>query len=134
MSKPAVNPFTLDDCLLTLGADDYEAHVSGVEFVPTSQTLRWKGLSPTSIHTRQTKAEWSARIAFAQDWENPASLSNYLLDHAGEEVPATFEPINGGQAFTATLVLAPPPIGGNRDAWAVGEATCGVIGKPVKVA
>lgn len=137
MAAIAVAPFLLKDCKLTLGtaagaADNYEGHVSSVEFVPSASSVNWKGLTPASVFTFQSTATWVANLAYAQDWATTNSLSAFLLAHEGEQMVAVFTPITGGAKFTATVNITPGSIGGAVDAVAVSTVTLGVIGKPVK--
>lgn len=133
MAEIVVHPFTMKDVTLSIGADDYKQHVSRVRFEPTVPQVKWKGLAPTASFTDQGLADWVCNLAIAQDWDDPTSLANYLLDNEGTQVDATFEPVNGGQAFTATIILAPPAIGGDVDTVAAAEVSCGVVGRPEKV-
>lgn len=138
MAEIAVDPFDLKDVDLEFdpaGVDhNFKAHVSTVQFVPTSSTSTWKGLAPSAVFTFGQKATWTCRMDFAQDWETTNSLAQYLLANEGEEVDVSFTPRSGqGPSFTATLILAAPPIGGTVDQAAVGSVTHGVKGKPVLV-
>lgn len=126
----AVHPFQLTDCLFTVETDSYEAHVSKVEFAPTSTAAKFKGLTPTAVFTFAGAPEWVCNLTFAQDWDTPNSLSRYLYEHAGEEIAVTFEPKKGGSAITANIVAQPGPIGGDIDAVAVATVALGVNGRP----
>jgi hypothetical protein len=130
MTVVAVAPFLLRDVILTLGTDSYQAHVSQVEFVPTSSPVVWKGLTPSSVHTLGTTATWVCNLAFAQDFETVDSLSLYLHANEGDEVVGIFEPIAGGATVTANLILTPGGIGGTVDGVAVASVSLGVSGKP----
>lgn len=125
MAEIAVQPFILRDCLFQVEADNYEAHVSQVEFAPSSSVVRFKGLTPTSNFAFGTAAEWVANLAYAQDWATPESLSEYLHEHEGESIDVTFQPLNGGRSVTATLVVAPGAIGGAVDSVAVASVSLG---------
>lgn len=126
----AVNPFILRDCTFTVATSDYVAHVSTVEFVPSSSTVNWKGLTPAAVYAFGTSATWACNLSFAQDWSTPNSLSRYLYDNEGEEIVVVFEPVAGGTSITATLLIAPGSIGGAIDSVAVSTVTLGVKGKP----
>lgn len=130
MPAIAVSPFQMTNCLFTVEADNYEAHVSTVEFVPTSKTAEFKGLAPTSVHTFAGAPTWVANLTFAQDWTTANSLSRYLFENAGEEIDVTFEPVLGGPAVTATIIAQPGSIGGAVDAVATSTVSLGVVGKP----
>lgn len=125
MATPIVKPFIMRDCLFQVEEDNYEAHVSQVQFDPSSQVVRWKGLTPTSNHSFGTTAEWSCNLAYAQDWNTAASLSEYLHEHEGESIDVTFTPVNGGRPITATLIVTPGSIGGQVDSVATASVTLG---------
>lgn len=129
MALKTVQPFTMKDCLMTVGTDDYARHLSSVKFDPTVKVdeIDWQGLTPDATFTDESApvVSWTCTLAFAQDWETEDSLSEYLLTHAGEVVPVVFEPKRGvGKSFAANLTLAPPPIGGDVKTVAVGTVTC----------
>ena len=131
MAKIAVNPFVLKDVLLQVAADNYEAHVSQVQFDPSSSIQTWKGLTPTSVHTDATTATWQGTLAYAQDWETPNSLARYLYDHEGEEIDVVFRPRSGsGPSFSVTIIVTPGSIGGTVDAYATASVTVGCKGRP----
>lgn len=125
-----VSPFQMTDCLFTVEADNYEAHVSTVVFVPSAPTAEFKGLSPNAVHTFTGSPTWTANLTFAQDWATAGSLSRYLFENAGAEIDVTFEPVKGGPAITATLIATPGSIGGAVDSVAVSTVSLGVVGKP----
>jgi hypothetical protein len=130
MATPAVQPFIMRDCLFQVDADNYEAHVSQVEFVPSSSIVGFKGLTPTSNVQFGTTATWVATLAYAQDWNTADSLSEYLHENEGESIDVTFQPVNGGRPITATLIVAPGSIGGTVDTVAVASVSLGST-KPV---
>lgn len=131
MATIAVNPFVLKDVLLTIAADNYEAHVSQVQFDPSSSLQTWQGLAPGATFTDASLATWVAVLAYAQDWETPNSLSQYLYNHEGESIDVTFKPRSGsGPSFSATLVITPGSIGGTVNSFATATVTLGCKGKP----
>lgn len=133
MAAIAVAPFVMKDCTLTVGTDTYEAHVSQVEFQPSSSAVTWKGLTPTSTHTDVTTATWTCTLSYAQDWATANSLSLYLHANEGSSVVAEFVPVAGTAPkpkITATLLITPGAIGGTVDQHAVATVTLGVDGKP----
>lgn len=130
MPAIAVKPFQMSNCLLTVAADDYEKHVSKVEFAPTSTSASFKGLSPDASFTFAGSPTWVCNLTFAQDWNTPKSLSRYLFDHVGETVDVIFEPSKGGPAITAQIIIQPGSIGGDVDAVATSTVSLGVLGKP----
>lgn len=132
MAAIAVNPFAMKNALLLVPTDDYAAHVSSVECVPTTSTVTWTGLAGNTFTDASTPT-WVLNAAYAQDWENPNSLANYFLAHVGEEIEVTFEPVAGGAGFTVTVKIVPGAIGGAVNAVAVANVSLPVIGQPVLV-
>lgn len=132
MATIALNPLALKDVVMSLGTDDYVKHVNGVTFTPTSSSYSWTGLDGTT-YTDTTPATWVCALAYMQDWETVNSLSQYLLEHEGETVTATFKPRSGsGPSFTSTLTITPGAIGGQVGAYATATASLGCT-KPVLV-
>lgn len=133
MVAVTVKPFVLKDVLLKIDADNYEAHVSQVEFTPSASTQTWTGLAGNTV-TDVSTATWAATLAYAQDWETADSLSRYLYDHEGDEVAVEFTPRSGsGPKFTASLIITPGAIGGTVNGFATATVTLGMSGKPVLV-
>lgn len=134
MTTVPVDPFVLKDALLKIDADNFEAAVSEVRFTPSSSQQTFKGIAPNSSKTDTTLASWVCVLSFAQDWDEPASLANKLLENEGDTVAAEFIPRNGGPGstkFTANITLVAPEIGGAVDAFATSSVTCG-SDKPVR--
>lgn len=130
MATIDVKPIVLRDCTLTVAADDYAKHVSGVTITPTTGSVTWNGLTPDAAFNFPTATTWGAQLDYAQDWETANSLSRYLFDHEGEEVTMTFEPVAGGLGWEIDVVIAPGSIGGQVNAVAASSVTLGVQGKP----
>lgn len=130
MAQIGVQPFTLTDVVLKVAADNYEKHVSQVEFQPQGGVTSWKGLTPDSAFSFAQTPTWQLVLALAQDWTTTNSLSRYLFDNQGKTVAATFTPVSGGPTITANIILTAPNIGGAVDAVAVATVTLGVVGKP----
>ena len=132
MPAIAVAPFVLKDAQFTVALDNYEAHTSQVEFVPSVQTLTWQGLTPPSQYSDVGPATWTCQVTLAQDYDEALSLATFLFDHEGEKIPMTFEPQAGGTGFTADVIITPGTIGGAVNTYAEATVTLGVQGKPVK--
>lgn len=125
----------LKNVVLTLGSgtpDDFAKYVSSVTFTPSASTITWTGLGGNT-YTDVATATWTCDLAYLQDWTSTNSLSQYLFNHEGDTVPATFEPKNGGPSFTASIVITPGAIGGDVNAYATATVSLGVVGKPVLV-
>lgn len=132
MAVIVLDPIMMGNAKLTLGTNDYEGHVSSAAFMPGNNSpVVFKGLSQDSVHTFATKASWTLDLEYAQDWETANSLSLYLLANEGNTVTATFEPVDGGQGYTADVIITPGAIGGAVDTVAVGSVSLGVKGRPV---
>lgn len=135
MPKIAAVPFVLKDAVFSVGTDDYEAHVSSVQFVPTVQTVTWQSLTPAGSFTDTTSPSWVCTIAYAQDWKTLNSLAQYLLTNAGLKKTVTFKPqgsTTGSPVFTADVMIAPGPIGGDVNTVQSATVTLGVVGTPAK--
>ena len=129
MAEIAVAPFVLRDVDLMIGTDNYEAHTSQVEFIPTAAQVSWTGLANNTVNS-QTTAAWVCTLALAQDWTTTNSLSRYLMDNEGEVVDVTFTPATGQGSFAATVTITPGGIGGTAGAFAVATVTLGCT-KPI---
>lgn len=133
MVQIAVKPIVLRDVLLSIAADDYEKHVSGVTITPTTGSVTWNGLSPDAAFNFPTSTTWAVQLDYAQDWDTANSLSRYLFDNEGEQVTMTFEPVKGGLGWEVEVSIAPGSIGGQVNAVATATVTLGVNGRPVPV-
>jgi len=130
MAQIGVQPFILNNVTLKVAADNYEKHVSQVEFQPQGGITSWKGLTPDATFSAAQNPIWQLVLAYAQDWTTTNSLARYLFDNQGKTVTAVFTPVAGGPAITASVILTAGPIGGQGDAVAAGSVTLGVVGKP----
>lgn len=132
MANIAASPFVLKNATLKIAADNYEAAVSAVEFVPSNPTASWSAINGATTNS-VGRASWVVNISGAQDWENPASLVNYLLaNDAQDGVAVTFEPIDGGSGFAAVVTLVAPSIGGSVNGIPVFSVSFPVEGSPVR--
>jgi len=128
-----IAPFVLKDVTLQIDTDNFEMHVSQVEFVPAASTQTWKGLTPSAVFTDQASPTWTCTLAYAQDWSTVETLSSYLYAHEGEVKSVTFVPdVNSPQAsWAADVIISSGTIGGTVDAFGVGTVSLGVQGRPV---
>lgn len=124
MVAVAVKPFVLRDVDLVFGTDNYEAHVSQCEYVPTTPQLTWTGLANNTVGASGAST-WVLTLSGAQDWETANSLSQYLHDHEGESIEVTLTPKSGAGTFTSTVVVAPANIGGTAGAFSVFTVSMG---------
>jgi hypothetical protein len=129
---PLTKPYSLNNATLKIGADNYEAAVSGVEFTPSVKTSEWKSISGNTI-TSIDPSSWTCTLNYAQDLA-VGGLTRYLHEHEGEIFPCEFVPLAAGPKITVTLQLAAAKIGGQvGNGTVTGTATLGVQGKPAFV-
>jgi len=133
MAVVPLTPFGLTDVTLKVGADNFEATVNAVEFVPTTPTFNFTGLTPGAVYNFSGAPAWVANVGGAQDWTTATSLSNYLLANAGKSVVMDFAPIKGGKVFRATVTLVPTNIGGTVNTVPVFSVSFQVQGQPTIV-
>ena len=133
MANIAVAPFALTDATVKVAADNYEAAVSAIEFVPTVPTFNFVGLTPASVFNFAGAPAWVVNLSGAQDWATATSLSNYLLANAGKTVEMQFAPIKGGKTYKANVTIVPTSIGGTVNSVPVFSVTLQVQGQPALV-
>ena len=108
MAKIAAKP-VLFKAPVSFGTDEYTAHLSRAEFVPTQPTAAFTDLDGVTHNLGGTSA-WVFEIAGVQDYETLNSLSRFLRDHEGEEIDVSFP--FGGEQHEATVVAGAVSIGG----------------------
>jgi hypothetical protein len=121
---------TLSGISCVLEGVEYAEAVASVRFTPAQTVNTWKGGTPDAVFSSMTKPVYSCAMKIGQDYDDAASFTNYLMEHAGESVAATFI-FNSGSTIAATLLLAAPEIGGDIDAIMDTTITHGVKGVPV---
>lgn len=130
MPKIAPQPIVLNDILLRIGTDEYEASVKKAQFDPTTPQLVWQGMTPGAIIPLTGEPTWKFTVDYPQDWATANALSAYLHAHRGTQVPVVLEPKAGGRPWTAAIVCEPGPIGGSLNTIAEGSVTMQVVGQP----
>lgn len=137
MAKLAVQPFVLKDIVLNVEADDYARHVSTARLEPstTAERITWHGLSPDADFSEGGTPEttWTLNLTYAQDWNTDDSLSQYLLDNAGQTKTVVLQPRagSGQKTFTVEVVIAPGPVGGDYNTVQTGTVSLVVNGQPI---
>jgi hypothetical protein len=126
----------LNDIVLTIGADNYEASVKKCRLVPTTPVAKWKGMTPGSAVNVAGDPEWVMELGFAQDHETANSMSQYLQANTGTEKTVIIKPKKpaSGTAplYTVKVLILPGPIGGDLDTVAEGDVSLPVNGQPVR--
>lgn len=131
MAQINISPFIIRDCLLKIGADSYEKHISKVQVDPQISQVSWQGGTPDSKFNDATITGYTVGIDYAQDWETPDSLAQYLWENKGLAKVIEFTPRNGmGQKITLTATILPGPFGGGVGPVAAGSVTLPVQGEP----
>lgn len=116
---------------LTIGQNSYSGHVSACAFVPAAAVVNWQGGSPDASLSATAASTWTMTAAVLQDWENPGSLSNFLLANEGETAVVTYKPhADGVFSLTSTITVVAPTIGGPVNAFNESAMTFGAT-KPV---
>jgi hypothetical protein len=128
----AFAPYVARHVSFQLDATEFAAEVSDAQLVPAATVQTWQGLVPASQYSDVGPATWTVNLTFAQDYNEALSLATFLFDNEGSIVPMTFEPQEGGAAFTADVVITPGLIGGAVNAYAEATVTLGVQGKPTR--
>ena len=126
MPKIAAKP-VLFKAPVSLGTDEYTAHLNQAQFDPTQPTASFTDLDG-KVTNFGGDSGWVLTLAGAQDWETVNSLSHYLIAHEGEEIDVTID-VPGG-TWAATVIGAAVTIGGVINTPAAFTAALQVQGKP----
>lgn len=117
---PVTAPVRMGKSKLTLGADDATLPVSGFVAKPTGTPQAWKGIGGNKLYAA---VDWQVEITAVQD-TGPTGFLRWCLDHYGETVTFSCEPLVGGPALVGSLVVGvPSQIGGNAAATTPDEFT-----------
>lgn len=126
---PVAQPYALKAATFKIGADEYTAAVSQVQFDPSPSSSTWRGIGG-NVLTNQSIATWNAVLGFAQDLA-PDGLARYLHEHEGETATVEFLPLADGPTITADLIITPGTIGGTAGAdYVTASVTMPVQGRP----
>ncbi|TFV82041.1 hypothetical protein E4V99_13995 [Microbacterium sp. dk485] len=126
MAKIAAKP-VLFKAPVSVGDDEYTAHLNQAQFEPTQPTSTWTDLDGKSTNFGGDSS-WTLQLAGAQDWETVNSLSHFLIEHEGEEIEVTID-VPGG-TWAGTVIAAAVTIGGTINTPAAFSKTLQVNGKP----
>jgi hypothetical protein len=128
-----VQPIVFKNMSVLIGTDNFEKAIKTLKFTPSTSIQTWKGGTPASVFTDVTSPTWVCDMGLAQDWSTTGALAQYLLTNQGTTKACTFRPYGGttGPNISATLILAPPEIGGDIDAWLETTVQHAVSGTPV---
>jgi len=140
MAVVEVRPFIMRNAIVTFGSpgDDFAKAVSSAVLTPSTGSSEFKGLKPSAVFTFPQATLYALDLSYAQDWSSENSLSRYLWDHKGEQVPFTVNPDDqtgvtpavGSTSWSGTVALTSGGIGGDVDSVATTTVSLGVIGEP----
>jgi len=110
----------------TIDGINYGRHTPEASWAPTVQTINYQGGTEDSKVQDLDVTGWVCNLRVPQDMQNPDSLFNFLIDHAGETVEVTYKPDPLAPfTLTADIVLPPPgQLGGARGAFAEMTIAC----------
>lgn len=108
MAKITAKP-VLFKAPISIGDDEYTAHLNQCQAVPTQPTTSFTDLDGVTTPFGGDST-WVLNLAGAQDYETVNGLSAFLLDHEGEEITVTFP--WAGQDWTVTAIAAAVDVGG----------------------
>lgn len=126
MPKIAAKP-VLFKAPVSLGSDEYSAHLNRAEFVPNQPTASFTNLDGKTTNFGGDSS-WVLELAGVQDWETLNSLSSWLNSHEGEEVVVSFP--FAGSTHTGTVIAGAVSIGGQINTPATFAKQLQVQGKP----
>lgn len=137
MVNIAPKPIILNDVVLKIEADNYEASVNKMRLVPNTTVAKWKGMTPGSAVNMAADPEWVLELGFAQDHDTANSMSLYLAANIGQEKTIaikTKKPAGAAtnSTYTVKALILPGPVGGDIDTTAVGDVSLPVNGQPVR--
>jgi hypothetical protein len=75
---------------------------------------------------------WELQLTAVQDWSDPAGLSEWLFEHAGQTVPYSWQPAANGPTFSGTCQVYAIEIGGEVGARLSSDATFPCMQKPTR--
>lgn len=113
MTQQPLTATAVKNMRLRIGAHNYELHANNVQWTPNITQLRWPGGTPEAEVLDAILEGWACAVTVAHDYQNPDSLYNFMLQHAGETAEIEWRPDPAGPFVTeATIVVVPPAIGG----------------------
>jgi hypothetical protein len=112
---------------VSVGTDEYSAHLNRAEFVPTQPTASFTDLDG-KVTNFGGDSGWVLELGGAQDWETVNSLSSFLNAHEGDEIEVSFP--FAGSTHTGTAIAAAVNIGGTINTPAVWTKQLQVQGAP----
>lgn len=128
MTKIAAKPVRFK-APVSVGSDEYTAHLSRAEYVPTQPTSSFTDLDG-KVTNFGGDSSWVLELAGAQDYETLNGLADFLFDHEGEEIEVSFP--FGAYDWAGTVIAAAVNIGGVINQPALFTKQLPAQGKPTK--
>lgn len=102
--------------LFEIDGVNYGRHTPDASWAPTVQTVGYQGGTEDSIVQDIDVTGHVCNLRVPQDFQNPDSLFNFLIDHAGETITVKYKPDPLGPFTIGADITLPPPgaLGGAR--------------------
>lgn len=126
MTTAALQVKKIANIEFTIDGINYGRHTPEAIWVPTVQTIGYQGGTEDAIVQDIDVTGHVCNLKVPQDFQNPDSLFNLLIDHAGESIPVTYKPDPLAPFTISATITLPPPgaIGGARGAFAETTVAC----------
>lgn len=135
-------PYVMKNVDLILGDEatgpNFKCQIRGVKLTPNVNVIRTKTACPTGQYSDVDDPEWTADLTYLYgDDDGEATvvevLADFLLEHAGEELPFLFRPRSGGRGYSGRLKAIPGVIGGDYGQFSENTVSLPIEGQPVPV-
>lgn len=133
MTDAALQHKKIANIRFVIGGINYGRHTPDANWAPTVQQISYQGGTEDAIVQDLDVTGWVCNLRVPQDFQNPDSLFNFLIDHAGETAEVIYQP-DPLAPFTVTAdITFPPPgaIGGARGQFVETTVACPST-KPVR--
>lgn len=138
----AFKPYMMKNVDLIIGDEatgpNFKCQARGVKLTPETSVQRTKTACPTGQYAAVDDPEWTAEITYLYGMDDGTGtvatiLADYLLTHAGEELPILFRPIAGGDGYSGTILVIPGTLGGEYGSFSEQSVSLPMVGQPAKV-
>jgi hypothetical protein len=133
MSTPQAYDSRLGVGTLTIGGTEYAYQASAVRLSPDVSSDDGTPTLAIPSPPPESSVSWALNIDAIQDFENPAGLVNYLMDHALEVVAFVWTPLtDAGVIYAGDVQLVPMEVGGDVAVQVVTSVELPVVGEPTR--
>lgn len=128
----------LNNATITLDGTDCSDLANNLTITPTAPALTFTGVSGATVSDSGAES-WSASLAFAQDWEDPASILNVLFNKSDPSsqdrtgVLTVYPSATATKGWEADITAVAPTLGGAGQAAMVATVVLPVSGRPRRV-